>query len=189
MQLRRIVVGELETNCYFVGAKKGILIDPGGEGKKILKWLKELEVEIEKVVLTHAHPDHWGGIKEMGKVQIFLHPEDFPLLKRYLPPEKGNTFDFFPLPEKIEIEGEIFRIIHTPGHTPGSVCLWGGGALFSGDTLFFQGVGRCDLCGGDAFLLEKSIKEKLLHLPPQTLVYPGHGPFTTIGKEKDFLGV
>ena len=186
MIIKTVVVGELETNCYIISEGESCaIIDPGAEGSKILQAIKG---DSPHIILTHAHPDHIGAVGEiMGKLkgQIYLHSFDSRWLKQML----GSAFPGLRNAEEneiIKIGSLKSRIIHTPGHTQGSICLYleKEGVIFTGDTLFAGGVGRTDLPGGDESALRSSLR-KLMGLPGSVKVYPGHGPQTTIKKEKD----
>jgi hydroxyacylglutathione hydrolase len=178
--------------------KEGVLVDPGAEPEKILERVKALGLDIKYILHTHAHFDHiagTGGIKKILKAPACLHKADL-LIYNNLPMQGrlfGMEFDPAPPVEKFVEDEENIRFgnyelktIHTPGHSPGSICfeLKGGGSLFSGDTLFAQSIGRADLWGGDHNQLIKSIKDRLLVLEDDTDVHPGHGPSTKIGIEK-----
>ncbi len=199
MILETILVGPLETNCYVLATKadsRAVIIDPGAEECKIKKILDKHKLRPEAVINTHGHIDHIGCDDKFG-VAVYIHKLDAPLLEN---PEL-NLSSFLSMPftissdihtleqgDKIELGGLSFEVIHVPGHTPGGIALLladsGNKILFSGDSLFCGSIGRTDFKGGDNELLVKSVKEKLLVLPDDTLVYPGHGSSTTIGEEK-----
>jgi len=198
MILRKLVVGPLASNCYIVGSessKEGIIIDPADEAEKIGQTVKELGLKIKLILLTHGHPDHIGVLKEVKEAtgaEVAVHADDAESLKQQV---LGLLFGFSYAPppppdrllkggDSIDIGDLHFLVIHTPGHTPGSICLLGHGVLFSGDTLFNNGIGRYDLPGGNYHQLMDSLQTKLMVLPDDTIVYPGHGPDTTIGAER-----
>ncbi|TET17413.1 MAG: MBL fold metallo-hydrolase [Dehalococcoidia bacterium] len=198
MIVEKLVVGPFASNCYIVGSKsnkEGMIIDPGDEAKQILKRVKQLALDIKLIVLTHGHIDHTGALKEVREVtgaEVVIHADDAKSLKeRSLSNLFGLLYPIPPPPDRllkggdsIDIGDLHFLVLHTPGHTPGGVCLLGQGVVFSGDTLFNYGVGRTDLPGGSYSQLMNSIQTKLMTLPDNTVVYPGHGPDTTIGAER-----
>ena len=198
MIIKRLVTGFFGTNCYIVGAESsraGMLIDPGDDAKQILKSVKDLKLDIKFIILTHGHFDHIGAlekVKEGTGAQLAIHEGDaFFLEKRPLVTAFGFSYPDAPHPDrllqdgdKIDVDTLHFQVLHTPGHSPGSICLLGEGVVFSGDTLFNFGIGRTDFTGGDYDQLMDSIHTKLMVLPDGTVVYPGHGPETTIGVER-----
>lgn len=199
MILETVCVGAMQVNCYILADKDGsgaIIIDPGDEEKKIKQLLARHKLTPALVINTHGHIDHIGSDDKFG-VPIYIHKQDVALLKN--PGLNLSTFFMSPLSVKSEIktveDGSMIclkeielEVIHLPGHTPGGIALHlkkpQDNIVFTGDTLFFQGIGRTDFPGSSEQLLIKSIKDKLLNFPLATLVYPGHGPSTTIGREK-----
>ncbi len=198
MIVEKIVVGPLASNCYIVAddaVPQGSIIDPGDEAEAILERVGELGIDIKYIILTHGHLDHIAAVtrvKEATGASLVVHKEDVDSLNdRSLSLFMGVTLPEVPKPdqllrgwESIEFGGLSFTVLHTPGHSPGGICLLGEGVLFSGDTLFNCGIGRSDLSGGDPDKLLHSIHTRLLILPDETVVYPGHGPQTTIGEER-----
>ncbi len=199
MIIENLVVGSFETNCYIVGSesnKEGIIIDPGDEAKRILKKTKDLGLNIKTIVLTHAHRDHIGALMDVKKATgaaLAIHTDEIEMLKLKFPQSlaASPTSQTPPTPERllkggdyIEVGDLRFLVLHTPGHTPGGICLLGDGVLFSGDTLFNAGIGRTDMPGGSETQLMNAILTKLMVLPNNTTVYPGHGPATTVGNER-----
>jgi hydroxyacylglutathione hydrolase len=196
--IRRLEVGPFAANCYIVGTNgEGMIIDPGDEAKRILDEVKELGLDIKIIALTHGHIDHIGALKEVKEAtgaQVAIHAGDVNVLKdRFLSVFLGIRHRSPPDPDRLLNDGDVisvgeleFTVIHTPGHSKGSICLLGGGVLFSGDTLFNCGVGRSDLpgSGGNHEQLIDSINKRLLVLDDDIRVYPGHGPETTIGAER-----
>ena len=195
------IVGFLGVNCYIIPSEKDgcvYIIDPGAFPEKVAESAKSFGMSDYKILLTHAHIDHISAVKElMGLLDIstfYLNEADLPLYNspaNELQPLMPAIVDP-PVPVN-EISSEEFIVIPTPGHTRGGVCYYfeDEKTLFSGDTLFQNSIGRTDLPGGDTELLLKSIKEKLFVLPDETAVFPGHGPATTIGLEKEdnpFIG-
>ncbi len=198
MILKNLVVGPLATNCYIVGSefnKEGIIIDPGDEAEVILRNVKDLELDIKSIVLTHAHIDHIGALKEVKEAtgaEVAIHTDEAESLQRQpLSTLFGISYPIPPPPDRslkdgdgIDIGSLHFSVLHTPGHSPGCICLLGEGVVFSGDTLFNYGIGRADLPGGNYSQLMNSIHTRLMTLPYDITVYPGHGPDTTIGTER-----
>ncbi|NOX97260.1 MAG: MBL fold metallo-hydrolase [Nitrospirae bacterium] len=200
MFLKRLVVGPLESNCYLVAdeeTKEGIIVDPGEEGERVLKAMRQEGIVPRYLINTHGHIDHIGAngyLKErIEGIKLGIHEADARMLINAtdnLSNFSGTGLtsppaDFF-LKEGDEIKagGICLKIIHTPGHTLGGICLLGEGEIFTGDTLFAGSVGRTDLPGGSREQLMQSLKEKLMVLPEETVVHPGHGEPSTIGREK-----
>jgi glyoxylase-like metal-dependent hydrolase (beta-lactamase superfamily II) len=189
-----------QTNCYVVGAEPagpGVVIDPGGDGPRIVAQVEEAGLAVEYVLLTHAHFDHVGAVPDVLQAtgaQLALHAGDRPLLESGGGGARwGLTLPPMPAPDLALEDGQVlevgdlrFQVLATPGHTGGGVSFYEpqAGAVFVGDALFESGVGRTDLPGGDTATLMRSIKRVLFALPEETVVYPGHGPTTTIGREK-----
>ena len=198
MILRKMELGSFGTNCYIVGdevTKEGMIIDPGDEGSGILKQVKALGLTIELIVLTHSHIDHIGGLAEVKKAtgaEIAIHESEAPFLLKqpwrldFMPPSPPSPPAVRLLKEGDTITvGKLkFKVLHTPGHTIGGISLLGDGVVFTGDTLFNFSVGRADFPGSDYNQELNSIHDKLMPLPDDTKVYPGHGPTTTIGTER-----
>ena len=199
MEIIPLIVGELEVNCYIIGDSKKnewAVIDPGGDAEKILEVIREKNARVKFILNTHGHPDHTGAnskIKEKTNAPLYIHKADATLVSGLfnqlarLTGIKGSPFkpDHF-LEEGDELPlGDIsLKVFHTPGHTRGGICLFFDKVLFSGDTLFANSIGRTDLPGGSLSTLLSSIRKKLFSLPDDVVVYPGHGPQTTIGEEK-----
>jgi glyoxylase-like metal-dependent hydrolase (beta-lactamase superfamily II) len=199
MIVKPLEVGPLASNCYIVGSeqtKEGIIIDPGADAPVILKKVKELKLDIKYIVLTHGHFDHIGAlseVKEATGAEVAIHEADADSLgdSAFVATQWGLHCPEPPSPDRLLKGGDSldiselhFLVLHTPGHTPGGICLYGEGMVFTGDTLFNFGIGRYDLLGGDYTLLMKSLITKLMVLPDNTKVYPGHGPTSTIGAER-----
>ncbi len=194
------VVGPLDTNCYLVHCSETLecaVVDPGAEADRIFPLILEFGLKPVYILNTHGHIDHIGAnrdVKDKFGIPLAIHSLDGPLLEMvqqfelsfFLGAKESPPADFLLKDgDSIAIGKSALRVIHTPGHTPGSVSLLGDGILFSGDTLFNGGVGRTDLPGGSTRDLEQSIRERILTLPPETTVLPGHGPWTTVGEEKE----
>ncbi len=199
MIIELVDVGPMAANCYLGGAesnKEGLIIDPGAEADTILDRVKELELKIKIIVLTHAHFDHIGAlgeVKEATGAEFLVHADDVPTLQRRHQPDMfpGLSRQPPPTPDRLLHGGDSldvgdvhFLVLHTPGHTPGGICLLGEGVVFTGDTLFNLSIGRTDRPGGSYDQLMNAIHTKLMVLPNNTVVYPGHGPATTIGTER-----
>lgn len=196
MILKKVIVGELEVNCYFVGDKDElIVIDPGSDSDKILGIIKANNFTVKYIVLTHCHYDHIGAVydlkEKLGAEIVVCEKEK----NNYLNTAVNLAGHFcagaiIAPPDICVKEGDViksgefeFKVIETPGHTSGGMCLYIDGHLFSGDTLFKLSIGRCDFPTGDMKTLLSSVKNKLFVLPEETKVYPGHSEQTTIGYE------
>ncbi len=196
MIFKSLVVGMFATNCYLLGCpetRQAAVIDPGSEGKKIINEIHRLELQVKYIINTHAHVDHIAAnsrLKETTGGVICLHEKDLLL---YRNPSFGMSVvaGKQPEPDRLVAEGEkiVFgsvqlEVLETPGHTEGGISLLGTGLVFTGDTLFAGSIGRTDLPGGSLEQQIQSIHTRLMVLPEQTKVYPGHGPDSTIGREK-----
>jgi glyoxylase-like metal-dependent hydrolase (beta-lactamase superfamily II) len=202
MQIKRLnLLKDFNTNTYLIwdeDEKVGAVIDPANKAEIIFQESQRLDFEIKYIINTHGHADHIGAngkLKELTGAKICIHPFDNAMLTN---PELNLSifFDYnvvSPPADKLLNDNDFLiigkiklKILHTPGHTPGGICLYENSILFSGDTLFCEGVGRIDLPGSSEAQLRKSIKEKLFILPDETEVFPGHGEKTSIGHEKRY---
>ncbi len=200
MIFETLSVGPLAVNCYILGSetdKTAIVIDAGGAAEEIADFLKKRGLTLRFIINTHAHFDHVGGVKRLQDLtgaKFLLHQEDAPLL--CFLDDQANYFGMPPIPapdihralvdnEEIPLGNKVLRVIHTPGHSPGSVCFLLDNVVFTGDTLFEGSIGRTDLYGGSYTKIIHSIKTRLFTLGSHVVVYPGHGDSTLIGKEKD----
>jgi len=198
MVVKKLVVGPLEENCYIIGdskTKQAIVVDPGDEPDRIIDLIKENGFDVKSIICTHAHFDHIGAIGDIKKAtgaKILINNADIELYEKVRDQAAlwGYEVDDMPEPDGFLNEGDKVRVgnltlfvLHTPGHSPGGICLYGEGVVVTGDTLFQGSVGRTDFQGGDMTKLKESFK-RLLDLPESTVVYSGHGPDTKIGIEK-----
>jgi len=200
MILETVSVGPMQVNCYILACEEGslaVIIDPGAQERKIQNALDRHKLKPGLIINTHGHYDHIGADDKFG-VSVYAHKLDIP----YLEDANLNLSGLFALPyqvrSKIEElkDGQVvaaggveLRAVHMPGHTPGGIALLlekpKDNIVFTGDSLFCDGIGRTDLSGGDEALLVKSIRDKLFTLPDDTVIYPGHGPSSTIRREKE----
>ncbi len=199
INIEKIVVGPLETNCYLLSDsdyKKAVVIDPGFEGEKIAVKLKSKNLKLDKILITHGHYDHIGGVntlREITGAKVFINENDAICLvdfrqnfsqfmeKNYTcDPAEGNLVQG----DIIKTGNIILTVLSTPGHSKGSVSFAGNGFIIVGDTLFQGSIGRTDLPGGSHEVLLESIQNKIFSLSDDTIVYPGHGPSTTVGQER-----
>lgn len=202
MIVKQLIVGNMSVCSYIIGCEKtgkGAIVDPGGDENLILAEAEKMGLEVVYIIATHGHPDHVCGnrtIKEATNGEIIMHEDDADFFEQ---PETQNYFSMLGMeaspPTEIKVkEGDIIelgeekiQVIHTPGHTPGGMCLYCAPDLLTGDTLFVGGLGRTDFPGGSYNDLIDSINTKLLILPEETIVWPGHGyggSRSTIGEEK-----
>lgn len=197
--IEKLELGPFGSNCFIIGdesSKEGMVIDPGAEADRVLSRVKDLGLEIKLIVLTHGHMDHVGAVREVKEAtgaDIAIHTEDAESLQATNPMGMMLRLSLQapPPPDRLLTDGDSidigdrhFLVIHTPGHTLGGICLLGEGVAFTGDTLFNLSIGRSDMPGGDGRQLVEGIVTKLMILPDDTIVYPGHGPDTTIGLER-----
>lgn len=199
MRIFKLAVGPFEMNSYIVAeddGKASLLIDPGDEPERILQLIRQQNLTPERIVCTHTHIDHirhLAAVKSILNIPLFIHENDLPLLEGLKDQALFFDLNTSPVPDvdgflqdgDVFKTGEMeFKVLHTPGHSPGSICLYAQGHVFVGDVLFKNSIGRTDLYGGNYDQLIASIQKKLLTLPDETVVHPGHGEDTTIGAEK-----
>lgn len=198
MKLQAFALGPFQTNCFIAiddETNRCLIFDPGSDGKDIMKHLEKSGLTPTAVVLTHAHGDHIGGVQDIidhYHIPFYVHEGDKDKLtdpNLNLSPHMGKQIIIEGEPtlikegDRISCDSLHFDVIETPGHTAGGVCFYGDGILIAGDTLFNGSIGRTDFPGGSFEELIEHIKNKLYKLPPDTVVYPGHGPETSIGYE------
>lgn len=199
MFLKTITAGPLGVNCYLIACentKAGAVIDPGADAPQILKTIKDNNLDIKYILLTHGHVDHLAHLTRLKgelNAQFLMHQDDAFLLKGLFAqalmfglPNPGN-----PKPDRFLSDGEEIilgdlkiNVLHAPGHSPGSITFHVEDKLFVGDLIFSGSIGRTDLPKGDYQTLIDSVQTKIFTLPDETIIYPGHGPETTVGQEK-----
>ncbi len=198
MVVKKIIVGPLESNCFIITdetSKRAMVIDPGDEPDRIMDVIKKENLAVEYIVCTHAHFDHVGALVDVAEAtgsKIIVHKDELIMYHSTKDMAAFWGYDLDPLPEpdilveegsEIRLGNLTFNVLHTPGHSPGGMCLYGEGVVISGDTIFEGSVGRTDFHGGDIEKLKRSFK-RLMSLPPETKVLAGHGPDTTIRRER-----
>lgn len=195
-------VGPLQCNCSVIGddvSHEAIVIDPGDDIEDVLAVVRKHKLQVKQIVITHAHIDHVGGAMKLRAATgapILLNQNDYELLKMLdvqaawigmAPPDKVEIDQSVGQADTVKAGSLVADVIHTPGHTEGSVCLYFPveKKLIAGDTLFAGSIGRTDLPGGSMQKILRSLHDKVLALPDETIVVPGHGPLTTIGEERE----
>lgn len=199
MKIYTLPVGDLQSNCYIIANeenKQAIIVDPGAEAGKILKFLQQHELQTVAILLTHGHADHIDAldkVREQLKVPVYIHEADVEMLTdgnknlstfitgpRVFKPAEHMLTDG----QRLNLAGIEIYVVHTPGHTLGGCCFIIGDDVITGDTIFRDSIGRTDFPGGSYKQLMNSIKQQLFGLPDHTRLYPGHGPATDVGYEK-----
>lgn len=201
IEYKSLVVGPLGTNCYIIWdtqTRKAAVIDPGGDRDRIIETVESLSLDVEWVLLTHRHPDHIfyaGDISNKWSTRIGMNDSDNEYLDEMLDVAEMFydvstyvnfvTSDLLKDGDTIQLGESVIRVLHTPGHSQGGICFVTDAGVFCGDTIFAGSIGRTDFPGGSHPQIIESIKNKLLTLPPDTPLYPGHGPATTVGIERE----
>ncbi|MDI6800588.1 MAG: MBL fold metallo-hydrolase [Thermodesulfovibrionales bacterium] len=198
MLIKNIVVGPLEVNCFIIAdeiSKKAVVIDPGDEPDRIMDIIRDKGLGVEHIICTHGHFDHVGAVSDLKKetgAKFLMHRDELEIYRaaKDMAAFWGFEMDDIIEPDDFVKEGDVievgslsFEVFHTPGHSPGGICLYGEDIVITGDTLFAGSVGRTDFYGGDMNKLKESFK-RLMSLSEKTRVLSGHGPETTIGYEK-----
>ena len=190
MNILTLPLGSYQTNCYIVWADDAdacIVIDPGYEPETVLAEVVRLGKSIVAILLTHGHFDHVGGVRFLAQrtdCPIYIHENELSLPESFTDGPLMYTQNYAE-GDVLELAGLSLKVLHTPGHTPGSVCLLGEDTIFSGDTLFMDSCGRTDFPGGDGALMHKSLR-RLAELPGDYQVLPGHGPATALSEERKY---
>ncbi len=203
MDIEQMEVGFMDVFCYLVSCprtKEALLIDPAGDEDRVVERVKQKKLNLEYIVNTHGHMDHTCGnakIKELTGAKIIMHELDDQMFNSPQGWERARQMGFTPSPsadinvkdgDQIVVGDVSLKVIHTPGHSPGGICLLGDGNIFTGDTLFVGAIGRTDIPGASMSQFMKAIKERILTLPDKTIVWPGHNygirPSSTIESEK-----
>jgi hydroxyacylglutathione hydrolase len=198
VEIETLVLGPLQSNCYIVSdeiSREAMVVDPGDEPERIAVVIDTKKLKVRFIVCTHAHFDHVGGIsvvKEKTGAQIVLHKDDLEIYRNAGKHAVSWGYEITrpPEPDRLVKDGDTlslgelrFEVLSTPGHSPGGICLLGKGVLITGDTVFAGSVGRTDLYGGDMESMKRSFA-RIMSLPPETAILPGHGTASTVAREK-----
>lgn len=194
MIIKRVMAGVNAANCYIVfdeETREAVVLDPGGDADDIYKALKQFGATVKYIVLTHGHFDHTEGVEELKSIvgaPVAIGEEDNKMFlkgeKYYGPLPQGGADILLKNGDILKFGGHTMKVISTPGHTPGGICLLVENDIFTGDTLFAGSIGRTDLAGGNYDTIMQSLKSKLMTLSDTVAVHPGHGPSSTIGRER-----
>ncbi|MDA8079132.1 MAG: MBL fold metallo-hydrolase [Nitrospiraceae bacterium] len=198
MVIERIVVGPLQTNCYVIydgETLNAVVIDPGDEPEKIIRFIEGRRLTVNYIICTHGHFDHVGAVsrvKTKTGAKVVLNRADLEIYNAAVDQAAFWEYEIEQPPEpdmfvvegnEIQVGGNFFRVLHTPGHSPGGICLYGGGIILSGDTVFAGSVGRTDFFGGNVEALKQSFRT-IMGLPEPTRIFPGHGEASSVGIER-----
>lgn len=193
MKIKRIPAGVYAANCFILmdeDTKETAVIDPGGDSEDLIKAVNEMDAKVKYILLTHGHTDHTGAavqLQEEYNAPIYISEKDYRMMENgeYIYGDViGKVDKFLNEGDTLKIGGIEIKCIHTPGHTPGGICFMVEDVIFTGDTLFAGSIGRTDLAGGDFDTIISNIKNKLMILPDNITVFPGHGPQSSIGRER-----
>ncbi len=200
MMVEQLAVGPLLANCYLVAdeaSRRAIVVDPGDEGPRIVATIERLRLTVDLIVLTHGHFDHLGAVGALRAATgapVIVHEAEQEIVRAAKVRAKlfaGIDIEQPPAPDRLlrggetlHVNGQALTVVHTPGHSPGHITLVGEGFAIVGDVVFAGSIGRTDLPGGDYATLMSSIVSHILTLPDETVLYPGHGPLTTVGRER-----
>lgn len=199
MKIEHVAVGPLQSNCYIIYDEKSLhamVVDPGDEPDRIMDIVKQNKLSVDFIICTHAHFDHIGAVIDIknatnakvvinkGDLEIYMSAKDQAALWGYELEQLPQPDMFVSDGDDLAIGGLKFKVLHTPGHSPGGICLYGEGVLITGDTVFAGSVGRTDFYGGNTGELKKSF-QKIISLPSETKILPGHGEWSTVDEEKE----
>jgi len=200
MKIGNIVVGPLQVNCFIAydeESLEGMVLDPGDEAVKIISFIEAEKIRVSHIVCTHGHFDHIGAVGKLkektgapiklnkGDLDIYMRADAQAVMWGYQAEQPPEPDMYLSDGDELTVGNLHFKVLHAPGHSPGGICLFGEGVIFTGDTIFAGSVGRTDFHGGSMLELKKSFA-RIISLPPETRIFPGHGPATTVKEEKEF---